>query len=120
VSKAVGPSVEDLVAALSAQPGPAISGPVDTTLGGYPAKRLELKVPDGFDVSGCRMRPHLQIWYSRPADKYFVLLGDGTAHVYVMDINGQRQVFVTQYRAGSSVDDIAEMQAIVDSIEIER
>jgi hypothetical protein len=58
----------------------------------------------------------LQIWYRGLADNYFVLLEDGTASVYILDINGERQVFLTQVRAGTSTEDIAELQAIVDSI----
>lgn len=94
------------------------ASPVDTTLGGLPAKRIELAVPDNLDAAACRMGEHLQIWYSPPADKYFVLLGDGTASVYILDVKGERQVFVTQYRAEATADDISEMETIVESIRI--
>ena len=42
----LGPRVDDLAAALLQQPGPTKSGPVDTTLGGHPATRIDLTVPD--------------------------------------------------------------------------
>ena len=113
----VGPSADDLVNALLEQPVVVADEPVDTTLGGLPAKRIDLTVPD--DLEGCRMDPHLQIWYSPPADKYFVLLSDGTASVYVLDVDGERQVFLTQYRAGATPEDVAEMRTIVESIEID-
>jgi hypothetical protein len=116
----VGPSVDDLAAALLQQPGPMASGPVDTTLGGYPASRIDLTVPEGFDLKACRLEGlGLQIWYSPPADKYFVLLPDGTASVYIVDVDGQRQVFLTQYRSETSDEDLRELQAILDSIHIE-
>ncbi len=116
----VGPSVDDLAAALLKQPGPQASGPVETTLGGYPATRIDLSVPDGFDLKPCNLEgAGLQIWYSPPADKYFVLLADGTASVYIVDVDGQRQVFVTQYRAGTSAEDVRELQSVLDSIHIE-
>lgn len=51
----VGPSVDDLAIALLQQPGPMASGPVDTTLGGYPASRIDLTVPEGFDLKACRL-----------------------------------------------------------------
>ncbi len=115
----VGPSVDDLAAALIAQPSTAASGPVDTTLGGLPAKRIDLTNPDDFDGSACNIPGELQIWYSAPADKYFVLLADGTASVYILDVNGERQVFLTQYRDGATAEDLKELQTIIDSINIE-
>ena len=116
----VGPSVDDLATALLEQPGPEASGPVDTTLGGYPASRIDLTVPGGFDLNGCRMEGlGLQVWYSPPADKYFVLLPDGIASVYIVDVDGQRQVFLTQYRSATSDEDVRELQAVLDSIRIE-
>jgi hypothetical protein len=115
----VGPSVDDLAAALLQQPGPAASGPVDTTLGGYPAKRIDLTVPEGFDPEACRPRGvGLQIWYT-PLDDYFVLLPDGIVSVYIVDVDGRRQVFVAQYRSRTSDKDVREMQAVLDSIRIE-
>ena len=116
----VGPSVDDLAAALLQQPGPMASGPVDTTLGGYPATRIDLTIPNGFDLDACSLGDiGLQIWYSAPADKYFVLLADGIASVYIVDVDGQRQVFLTQHRSATSDDDLAELQSVLDSIQLE-
>ena len=99
---------------------PEASGPVDTTLGGYPATRIDLTVPKGFDLKVCNAAGiGLQIWYSPPADKNFVLLSDGIASVYIVDVDGQRQVFLTQYRSAASDKDIRELQAVLDSIQIE-
>jgi hypothetical protein len=117
----VGPKVNDLAAFLLNQQGPVASGPVETTLGGYPAMRVDLTVPKGLDLETCRLEgAGLQIWYSPPADKYFVLLPDGIARVYILDIDGRRQVLLTQYRSATSNEDIAELQTILDSIHIER
>lgn len=116
----IGPSVDDLVTALAEQPLTETSEPIATTLGGLPATRIDLTVPAGFDTSECNAVYGLQIWYSRPADNYFVLLEDGTASVYVLDVNGERQVFLTQYRAATSAEDIAEMQTVIDSIVIDQ
>lgn len=119
----VGPSVDDLAEALLRQAGPMASGPVDTTLGGYPASRVDLTVPKGFDLNICRLKQYgalgLQIWYSPAADKYFVLEPDGIASVYIVDVDGQRQVFMTQYRTSTSDEDLRELQATLDSIRIE-
>jgi hypothetical protein len=116
----VGPSVDDLAAALLQQPGSKASGPVETTLGGYPAIRIDLTVPKGLDLKACNLEGiGLQIWYSPPADKYFVLLPEGIASVYIVDVDGQRQVFLTGYRSATSDEDVRELQAILDSIQIE-
>lgn len=117
----VGPSVDDLAQALLEQPHTVASGPVNTTLGGLPAKRIDLTMEDDPETATCNMQVpgHLQIWHSLPVDKYFVLLGSGTASVYILDVNGERQVFLTQYQAGVSTDDIDEMQTIIDSITID-
>lgn len=120
-TRAVGPAMADLYTALRQQAGGAtVSRPVRTTLGGYPATRIDLEIPKHLKLSECRMGPHgLQIWYSEPADKYFVLLRDATASVYVVDVDGRRQVFLTQVGNAASAADRAELQAVLDSIRIE-
>jgi Tol biopolymer transport system component len=120
-ARAVGPGIADLYAALREQTGgSAVSEPVSTTLGGYPATRIDLKIPKHLDLARCRMAPAgLQIWYSEPADKHFVLLDDATASVYVVDVGGRRQVFLTQVGNSTSAADRAELQTVLDSIRIE-
>ena len=60
----------------------------------------------------------LQIWFS-PPDHYFVLPADDTANVYIVDVHGQRQVFVTQVGSKASDEDVQELQEILDSVRIE-
>lgn len=117
----IGPSVDDLVSALMSQPHTVTTGPIETTLAGLPATRIDLTVADDGETATCNVNlpGHLQIWHSRPVDKYFVLLSDGTASVYVLDIDGQRQVLLTQHQSGSPADNIAEMQTIIDSIALD-
>ena len=117
----VGPSVDDLAQALLDQPHTMATSPVDTTLGGQQAKRIDLTVEDNPETATCNINlpGHLQIWHSPPVDKYFVLLGDGTASVYIIDVNGERQVFLTQHRVGTSSDDLSQLQAIIESILID-
>jgi hypothetical protein len=78
-----------------------------------------MTVPDDLDPAACRMGEHLQIWYSEPPDKYFVLLGDATASVYIFDVEGERQVFYTHYQAGATAEDLSERQTIIDSFKID-
>lgn len=125
VAKAVGPRVQDLVTALRNQSGPVISRPVKTTLGGYPATRIDLRVPRALDLASCRLADDgvrgLQIWYNQPTDNYFVLFPGAIASVYILDVGDQqRQVFVTQNRSPRSPEARAELKAVLDSIRIER
>jgi len=53
----------------------------------------------------------LQVWSG-----YFVLFPAETASVYVVDVGGPAQVFVTRTRDGASAGDRAELQSILDSI----
>ena len=118
---AVGPSVDDLAAALLQQPGPMASEPVETTFGGYPATRIDLTVPEGFALDACNAAGiGLQIWYSPAADKNFILVADGMASVYILDVDGARQVFLVQHGDTTSAEDLAELQAVLDSVRIER
>jgi hypothetical protein len=116
----VGPSVDDFATALLAQPGATKGDPVATTLGGYPATRIDLAVPDGFDLEACSLGEiGLQIWYSPDADKYFVLLNDNPTSVYIVDVGGQRQVFIAGPVGPSTTSrDARELQSVLDSIRI--
>ena len=118
---AVGPSVDDLATALLEQPHTVATGPVDTTFGGLPAKKIDLTMAADPETATCNVNlpGHLQIWHSTPLDKDFVLLGDGTASVYIVDVKGERQVFLTQHRAGATPHDLGEMQTIIESILID-
>lgn len=119
----IGPPPADLVTALLKQPGPKPSGPVDATIGGRHATRIDFAVPRGLDLQSCRLADDgvlgLQVWYSPPADKYFVLLDDGAATAYILDLDGRLQVFLTQHRADTTPQDLADLQHILDSIRIE-
>ena len=121
IPKALGPGVDDLVTALLEQKGTVASEPVETTVGGYTATRIDLKIPRRLDLKDCRLAEDdvlgLQIWHSAPADKYFVLQPRGTASIYILDVAGERQVFVTQQFAPTPKDR-AEVQAVLDSIRV--
>ena len=115
----VGPTADDLVAALLEQPGAAVAEPVEITIDGYSGVRVDLTVPADLDLSTCRPPAPggIQIWQSMNG-KYFVLLVEAVASVYVVDVQGERLVLSTQHGTTSSPEDIAEMDAIIDSIKI--
>jgi len=114
----VGSSVDDLAAALLEQRGPKARGPFETTLGGYPAIRVDLAIPRSLDLKACNVPRALQLWLSQP-DDYTVLFPEDDASVYIVDVDGQRQVFFTRTRSATSSEDRRELQAVLDSIRIE-
>lgn len=123
-TEAVGPEVNDRVTALRRQRGGAQKAkPVSTTLGGYPATRVDMWIPRRLDLDQCQMAEDgytgLQVWHSERVDKYFVLLPGAVDSVYVVDVNGERQVFLTQVGNPRSATHRAELQAVLDSIHIE-
>lgn len=114
-----GTSVDDLATALLQQPGPMATGPTATTFAGYPASRVDLTIAADSDLRACTYGEiGLQIWYSAPADTYFVLAPNSVSNVYVLDVDGQRQVFLASYGSATSDEDVAELQAVLDSIQI--
>jgi hypothetical protein len=117
----VGPTVDDLVDALLAQPGPATTSR-ETTVGGYPAVRVDLRFPDSLQTKDCFEGPGtgVQIWRNGPKN-YLVLDPHGLLSVYVVGVDGERAVFTSQYRpAHTSPEDEAELQQVLDSIQIQR
>jgi hypothetical protein len=117
----VGTTVDDLVTALSEQENRDASAPTSVTVGGFPAKRLELTVPSDLDTSTCT-NGVLRYWPAPGPD-----MSDGdccatagsTDWVYVVDVAGNRLVVVARHESASSAESLAELQGVVDSIEIE-
>jgi hypothetical protein len=111
------------VEALLSQPGTDAARPVETVIGGLPAMRVDLEVPAGADLSSCHLAdygpPGLQVWFSRPTSKFFVLSPDLHARVYVVDVDGKRQVFLAVHDVNASDDDLAGLQSMIDSIRID-
>jgi hypothetical protein len=113
----VGPSSADLVTALLTQPGADVTGPAATSLGGLPATRVDLHIPSDLDLKTCSLRGQgLQIWYQKSVDAWLAVVPRTTASVYVVDVNGKRQVFVTQVGNATTPADRAELQTILESI----
>jgi len=124
VSPAVGPTVDDLATALVAQKGRNATTPTDVTLGGYPAKRVELSIPADLDRATC----------DEGAIRTWVAPGEDTAHVnetqnlgmhpgqlnvvYIVNVNGDRLVIDTWHMPGTSAADLAELDAILASMRI--
>ena len=104
-----GPTVDDLVAALTAQPMRNATTPIDVTLGGYRGRYLEWSVPPDMvvtgdaDFAGCDVFPsngHRDFvsWFSNGGggERYEQVAGQ-VDRLWVLNVNGQRLVVDATY-----------------------
>jgi hypothetical protein len=106
----VGPTAAEFVTALDTHPLLDVTTPVDVTVAGYSGKYLVLSAPA--DISGCvRYRPigGDTIYAQAPAMRW---------HLWVLDVQGIRVVIEGFDYPETSAQRQAELQSIVDSIQI--
>ena len=109
---AVGPSVDDFANAIADHPVLDATAPVDVTLAGYSGKYMDLQLPA--DVSGC---PDEAFWPFEPG-----IYAQGSSHrwhLWILDVDGVRVVIQSMDYASTSAEQQAELQAIVNSIQID-
>jgi hypothetical protein len=116
----VGPTVADFVDAVAQHPILDTTAPVDVTLGGYTGKYFDLQVPA--DISMCETDPGNPgsgpIY--RPYEPGIYAQGPSHRwHLWVLDVDGVRVVVQSMDYAGTSEQHRTELQAMVDSIQIE-
>jgi hypothetical protein len=121
----VGPSVDDLASGLTKlAPFRVTSPPNDVTVDGYRGTHLELTVPKNIPVdhegfAGC-VGGNLNSWvgaleegpfgaYTHPGDR---------EEFWILDVEGTRLMIAAERGQGSPSRDLAELQAILDSIRI--
>ena len=129
----VGPSVDDLATALAdLAPFQVTSPPRDVTIYGYRGKHLELTVPDlpvegeGDDLrfTGC-IDDNLKSWVAfidtaEPGDAFYGYTGPGyREEFWILDVEGTRLMIVAERSPGSPSENLTELRAILDSIQIE-
>jgi hypothetical protein len=107
----VGPTVDDFADAVAGNPLLDVTTPVDVTLAGHSGRYLELQVPA--DISGCVVYRPWEPWYyaQGPSERW---------HLWILDVSGVRVVIQSMDHAATSPQYRAELQAIIDSIQIDR
>jgi hypothetical protein len=107
----VGPTVDDFVNALAEETAYQATAPTDVTLGGYSGKRMDLQLPS--EVASCDNGAFT------PWDGSIYAQGpDNRWQLWILDVEGERMIIESENFAGTSSEDLAEQQAIVDSIQI--
>ena len=115
---AVGATVADEVAALLAQKrGGAKVTPNDVTVDGFRGKQVDLMVPLAVDFAACDDATYKEFTDAAGGDRYNQ--GPGQHDLLdILDVRGQTLVIDRVFYPANSAADLAELQAIFDSIKI--
>jgi hypothetical protein len=121
----VGPTVDDLAAALAASTVFQSTTPTDVTLGGFAGKQLDLELPADLPetISECDVET------GGAEGRYYVFSGAESAgfhamgeapfsQVSIVDVDGTRLIVVLMSHPGTPVEDLSAAQAILDSVVI--
>ena len=107
----VGPTVDDLANALAAQAMRGDADPTEVTVDGFHGKYLDMSVPSEIDFGDCD-DGEFRSWAGRFHQ------GPGQIdRVYILDVDGQRQVLIAHHMPATSAADLAEQQAVFESID---
>jgi hypothetical protein len=115
----VGTTADDLAAALAEQGAREVSGPIDVTLGGHPAKQIELSVPADLDAATCD-DGGMRSWPSSATDETtgWIPRPGQTDVVYIIDVDGERILIGTTRGPEASDQDVRELEGVIASIRI--
>jgi hypothetical protein len=112
----IGPSVDDLSAALLAYPGWQNATAGEISLGGFEGQRVELRA--GADAS-CQGEP-AQLFRTLGSPGFTIGPGNADFHqVFILDVEGTRLVIIAISDAETSTNDRAALQAVLDTIQIQ-
>jgi hypothetical protein len=104
-----GSTVEGFANAIATHPVLDATDPVDVSLGGYSGKYIDLHLPA--DLSSCKeFRPWEPGIYAQGPNHQW--------HLWILDVAGTRVVVVSMDYPGTSAQHRAELQAMVESIQI--
>lgn len=108
---AVGPGVDEFASAIADHPRLDATDPVPVTLGGFSGKYVDIQLPT--DLSECATSYY-------PWEPGIYAQGPGHRwHLWILDVDGVRIVVQATDYAGTSAKHRAELDAIVQSIQIE-
>jgi hypothetical protein len=122
-----GPTVDDLVAALVAQPTRNATAPVDVTLAGYAGRHLEWSVPADMvvtgdsDFAGCDIEPSnghrdFNSWVGNGQGSRYQQVAGQVDRLWILDVDGQRLLVDATYSPDTTEADRNEQQRVVESL----
>jgi hypothetical protein len=104
----VGPSVDDLVAAISALPGFEATNAVEVVVDRFRGKEVEVTAP----AATCE----LATWST--ADRINGVAPGEVNLLRILDVDGVRVTLAAAHLPGASAERIAEVRAVMDSVHI--
>lgn len=113
----VGPTVENLVTAISSLPWSAVTLPTDITINGFRGKELEVTAPVS---SPCVGTDEFATWATTLTDRATNVSPGERNRLRILDVHGTRVVIAGASLPGTtSAQLLAEINAIIDSVRIE-
>lgn len=112
---AVGPGAAAIAEAIANVPGTTATGPTDVTVGGYPAKRIVVKIPDAAD---CVAESFYLWWDEQLSGRYATVLGS-TIRVWIIDVDGTLIQIDAETPPGAAPGVGQALEGIVASIQFE-
>jgi hypothetical protein len=110
--------IDALAEALAHQPKTTAKPITPVTIGGYRGKLVEITV--AADISKCGNGfDGFWLWTSPDGDRRYVQDSDETDRIYILDVEGQRYTFTARIPARTTAADRAELETILQSVEIE-
>jgi hypothetical protein len=122
----IGPTVNDFVSGLVSFPGVEITAPADVTLDGFSGKAMELVTPTEciIKIRGPRVHKPVNLWMGTRDEQYLESFdmysyAGWRHHLWILDVNGFRFVIDAAHEADASPELVAELEQMVDSIDIQ-
>ena len=114
-------TVDELAAALAAQPSRDASDPVDVTVGGYAGKHVILHVPEDWDASSndCDQGNFASYGVSGGEPARTHQGGGQIDELWILDVDGKFAILDAMYRPDTPVELIEEMRSIAESAAFE-
>jgi hypothetical protein len=115
-------TVDEIAAALAAQPSRDASEPVDVTVGGYSGKKLTLHVPSDFDETSndCDQDNFASYGVAGEAEPSRYHQGPGQIdELWILDVGGGFTILDATYRPDTTTELLEEMRGIAESATFE-
>jgi len=116
ISPTPGPATSDLITALQSVPSLTVSSVTDTTVSGHPAKELTIAAPASF--ADCTLQDGTYRLWELPLGATNDMTTGERQLLRIVDIDGTRYVIDLRQPTNQSPAQLAEAQAVMNSIQI--
>ena len=114
----LGSTVDDLATAFAAAWETNATTPTEVTLDGFVGKQMVLTVPADVDFADCVTERYMAWRDTGGGDRWYQGPGQ-IQESWIVDVEGERLLIEASYFPGLSPENRAELQQVIDSIQIE-